>query len=716
MFQGLLDFIKQKLKELGFGALIEHESWQVESIVLIISIGLLGSLFTTLWRVIVWGIRESRQKRLKKDLHPYYLQSDIRNATQYYVPTHFQSNTPSQHSELIQANKVTARQKLIPFFLNFAFSPGYSEQRFYMILAGSGMGKTTFLINLYMKYITRWFVRGPRFHIYLLPLGYPNVLKRIETIPDPENTILLLDGLDEDPRAVKDYKQRLGKILSKVQDFRVVVFTCRTQFFPSEEEEPKETGVVKFGSRQGYQTFAKLYLSPFSERDIQKYLNKKYSWFSQSKKQKAKKIIKQSPNLMVRPMILSYMDDLIQEGKKYEYTSHLYQELIGKWIDREAGRVQEERRNKFREELYRFSREVALNIYRNRKHRNGLFISENEIKPLAERHKIELEEIEMKSRSLLNRNALGQYKFAHKSILEYFLAVEATEDASFAAAMSYEGMDQARVFFDEICLSRNTLPLFQRSKNKGEFRIGESDVRDPASVIPQELKKITHLKFVEIRELDALRPLKNLRALHLNDTQVKDIAALQAMCDLEELLLRNTPVEDLRPIQQLTGMLKLNLDDTKVSDISPLQGMQRMKTLSFANTFVEDISPLYNMFELEKVVFHHTRVKDLNPVRKLKNLHTLIFNNTPISVLGPLRELTNLHTLSCGYSKINNLSPLRTMIQLQNLSIHYTEVTSLKPLYDLHNLHHLELTGKNFPPGEIEKFQSALPQCKVKIR
>ncbi|MEZ4829318.1 MAG: hypothetical protein R3C61_23970 [Bacteroidia bacterium] len=803
MFRDFILFIKQWLAEMGFDSLIEQESWEVDSIILIVMIGLLGSISTTIWRLIVWGIRRKRQQRLKKDLHPYFLQSDIRSATQFYVPTHFQSNTPSQHNELIQANKVTARQKLIPFFLNFAFSPTHSEQRFYMILAGSGMGKTTFLINLYMKYITRWFVRGPKFHIHLLPLGYPNVLKRIESIPDQENTILLLDGLDEDPRAVKDYKQRLGKILSKVQNFRVVVFTCRTQFFPSEEEEPRETGVVKFGSRQGYQTFAKLYLSPFSERDIEKYLSKKYGWFQRGKKRKAQKIIEQSPNLMVRPMILSYMDDLIQEGKKFEYTSQLYQELIGKWINREAGRVPEERREKFREELYRFSREVALNIYRNRKFRNGLFIGEPEIKQLAEKHRIELEEIEMKSRSLLNRNALGQYKFAHKSILEYFLAAEATEDSGFAASLTYEGMDLARTFFDEICLSRNTFPLFQRSKSKGEFRIGENEVRDPGSVAPQELKKITHLKFTDIRELDALRPLTGLRSLYLDDTQVRDIAALQAMNDLEELYLRNTSVEDLRPIQQLTGLVKLNLDDTRVADISPLQGMSRLRLISFANTYVEDIGPLYNMYDLEKANFHHTRVKDLNPVRKLRNLHTLVFNNTPVAVLSPIRELTGLHTLSCGYSKINNLSPLRSLTGLQDLSIHYTEVNSLKPirdisairslncdncpvtdfevleafpklsifsarktsiadlspvansaltklyldntpvsdisplktmsalrelsllntpvsqlkpLHNLANLHHLEISGKNFQPADIKKLRETLPQCNIVVK
>ena len=107
----------------------------------------------------------------------------------------------------------------------------------------------------------------------------------------------------------------------------------------------------------------------------------------------------------------------------------LYAELIQKWIEREARRVPSDRREQYKQELLRFSREIALDIYRQRAERNGaLLISGTEIKPFAEKHQIKLEEMELKSRSLLNRNARGEYKFSHKSVLEYFLAVEAVKN------------------------------------------------------------------------------------------------------------------------------------------------------------------------------------------------------------------------------------------------------------------------------------------------
>ena len=62
MFRDFINFVKQLLGELGFDALIKNESWQVDSIILLISLGILGSLLTTSWRLILLYIRKQRQK------------------------------------------------------------------------------------------------------------------------------------------------------------------------------------------------------------------------------------------------------------------------------------------------------------------------------------------------------------------------------------------------------------------------------------------------------------------------------------------------------------------------------------------------------------------------------------------------------------------------------------------------------------------------------
>lgn len=675
---------------------------------------LLATILGGVYRLGLYFYRRQQQIRLKRDLHPYFSPTDIRKATQYFVPTSFQSNPPSQHSELIQSSKVTARQRLIPFFLNTAFKQGGNDQRFYIVLAGSGMGKTTFMVNLFMRYLNRQRWTKDSFHIRMMPLGYPDLLDRIQEIPDQENTILLLDGLDEDTQAVKNYKKRLTKILNKVKDFRVVVFTCRTQFFPSAEEEPKETGVVRFGSHQGFQTFAKMYLSPFNEKDIHRYLNKKYDWMENGKKRKAQKIILQSPNLMVRPMILSYIDDLLEGNNSYDYTSTLYEVLIRKWIEREGARVGESRREKFMEELYRFSREVAINIYQNRKHRNGLFINEKDINALATKHKIHLEEIEMKSRSLLNRNVLGQYKFAHKSILEFFLAMEAVDNTDFGTHFDFDGMDQARVFYDELCLTRITLPLFKRPDTEATCKLDQNERLPVGTLSPKQIKQIREIQFGRLRQLEPLSPLKRLEKIDVHGTQVKQLGPVIGMPNLMELNLSKTGVEDIRPLKDVDPLQILRLDHCKVADIGPLRSARNLKQLSLDYTLIDELDSLYELYELSTLSFHHTKVRDLNPLRKLRQLKSLVFNHTQVSHISPLRELTEIRSINFSNTKVQNLSPIRTLTQLENLACSYTGITSLKPIQGLTHLSSVKLD--NTPISDLSPLEGNVQLKTLSLR
>ncbi|RMG31951.1 MAG: hypothetical protein D6730_00635, partial [Bacteroidetes bacterium] len=616
MFKFSTNLIENFLEKVGIDSL-SPETLNDPRLWWVLGLGIAGSLSTTLLKLARQWIQLMRQRRLKRDLHPYFSFNDIKKATQHYVPTYFQSNTPSEHSELIQAFKLTARQQLMPFFLKKAFKRDMDEHRFYIILAGSGMGKTTFMINLYMYYLQRLSFNRQMYHIKLLPLGYPEILQRIAAIPEKEHTILLLDGLDEDPQAIRNYKKRMNRILDKVRDFRVVVFTCRTQFFPSEMEEPHETGVVKFGTKQGFQVFTKMYLSPFDEKDIRLFLRKKYGRWPTAKKRKAAAIVGQSPSLMVRPMILSYIDDLLEGHERFAYSSQLYQALIGRWIEREAQRVKPDRRENFRAELHRFSREVALDIYRSRKQRKGLFIPQKDIRPLAEKHGIQLKEMEMKSRSLLNRNAMGQYKFAHKSILEYFLAVEAIEDTHFAQNFSFEGMDQARLFYDELCLSRHTLPCLRQYAGKGSYQLNNGRPKDLGAVKEQELKHIEELYVKGIDEIGPLRPLKYLRKLHIDGSPVQSLQPLENLLELEELHACHSGISDLQALSKMEQLRCLKLDHCPITDISPLQQAEMLETLSLAHTAVENLRPLYHLIHLHHLNLQHTAVKELNALKNL---------------------------------------------------------------------------------------------------
>jgi hypothetical protein len=711
-------------------------SWISEFIQEAIIALILGAI-AVISRLAIWWVRRQRNQQLKKDLHPYFSAADIRKATRYYVPTQFQSVPPSQYGELIQANTIAARNKLIPFFLRKAFHPQNDHQRFYIVLAGSGMGKTTFMINLYLRYLQYSRFRSRAFHIKLMPLGYPEILKRIEEIPDQPDTILLLDGLDEDSQAVRNYQKRMEQILKRAQDFRVVVFTCRTQFFPSEEDEPRETRVARFGSHQGFQEFAKMYLAPFSARDIKAYLRKKYGPFQRKKKETGWQIVSQSPNLMVRPMILNYIDDLLEGGGSFDFTAQLYEVLISKWIEREADRVAPERRDQFRQELYRFSQEIAINIYKNRTHRKGLYIRQSEIRPFSEKHKIQLEEIEMRSRSLLNRNLEGQYKFAHKSILEYFLAREMTENPGFATSFHFEGMDLARSFYQELLMMQHTLPWFAAHKGQGEARLETGTTRDLASLKAKELMQVQSLTLAELKDCRVVGPLVNLTHLALPGTQIKDIRSLVGLPHLQWLNLNKTKVRKLEALEQLEGLRELRLDHCPVQDLSPIRQIRSLRYLSLAYTEITHLEALYELYELETLVCHHTKIKELAPIRKLRELRHLNLSHTSVQQVNPIRNFEHLQNLNLSYSAVVNLNAIKALKKLRVLSLNYapvqdlkplqglpemrelklkkTQVSSLQPLYTCEKLRKVEISREKIDEGEIKAFQQALPGCELVV-
>lgn len=641
----LTEPLKLFLTRFGFESLIPYSELILGSI--------LTLLVPAIWKGSHLLYKYFQQRKLAHDLHPFYTSYEIKNATQYFVPTKCQNVAPSREQEPRQTHAFATKEKLIPFFLKKVFKAEKEPDRFYILLADSGMGKTTFMINLYLKYIKQF---RRNYKIKLLPLGFPNIDEEIDKIGDEEKekTILLLDAFDEDNKAVVDYASRLSELVNKVWRFRIVVMTCRTQFFPSEDEEPRETGIMTFTDGGGEHIFRKLYISPFDDSDVRKYLSKKYSIVRFTKKRKAIRIVKHSPNLMVRPMLLSYIDDLLEANRDFEYAYQIYKELIKKWIDREAKRLGINKREQFKNELFKFSKDIALNIYQHRKSRNGLFVNGEDFKSFAEKHHIELAEMEMKSRSLLNRDAKGMYKFSHKSILEYFLAIEVFNNPSCEKDFVFDGMEQAELFYNELCWEKisttNKDPSIwfngkQFTSTKGFDKVKHRDIREITG-IASDLEKISDLRF--LRQLKNLTVLKlseiqinedfikslhlfgKLEMLELNNCQLRDISFLKELENIKYLSLNNNYINNIEALKYLKKSININLDNNHVNDISDLKTLPELKILSLNRNLIERIEPITEIKQLQHLELSNNKIKEVRALATLLELRNLDLRNNPI--------------------------------------------------------------------------------------
>jgi hypothetical protein len=189
------------------------------------------------------------------------------------------------------------------------------------------------------------------------------------------------------------------------------VITCRSQFFPKDEEIPTDTGVITTMPRQGSATYSlqKLYLSPFTDEQVEKYLRRRFRWGR--RRREARGVARRIPDLVARPLLLSHVEDLTAD-KGIEFAFQMYEMVVRKWCERESAFVPPDK-------LREFSECLAVEMFLARGERKMERIPEAELQPLALRYHIDLESWKLRGRSLLNRDAEGHYKFSHRSILEY---------------------------------------------------------------------------------------------------------------------------------------------------------------------------------------------------------------------------------------------------------------------------------------------------------
>lgn len=408
-----------------------------------------------LWNLTPFSARKMQNEYIHNALDHDFKEYLGEESQRQYIETQFLSTPPHEFDEPNKATTATTREPMDKF-CDRIFKDNNPNERVYMVLAGSGMGKTTFMVNVFCHYVKQNMTRkGMNLDIRLLRLDDEKVLDDIKKISEdgsikPEKTILLLDALDENRYASGNFVEFKQKLEDAMEPFGLVMITCRDQFFDNEKSIPTSTSWVSVTKDKNLISYNKIYISPFSDEDIKKYLALKYK--NKRKRKQASQIAEKCKDLMARPLLLSYMDDLLDGNFEFKTIYEIYRVLIDKWLQREVNKIQsEEARSEQKKMLYHFSVRIARTIYENWKDTKSMLLSPEQMEDFMTRFNYSKVPYELKRRSLINRNVSGYYKFAHKSFLEFFLAQEYFHNPT--SNFEFEGMDMARRFYEEMCIS-----------------------------------------------------------------------------------------------------------------------------------------------------------------------------------------------------------------------------------------------------------------------
>jgi hypothetical protein len=458
----------EKIQELILKYFINPENLTREDILKVLiaiafaSIPLLYKLFKLIYRYI-------KENKVKKDLFPYFSKEYVKRIIRQYVDTKYLNLLEEEISE-----NQRKKRNLVDYFIKVMNENIESKNRFFIVLGDTGSGKTTFLINLYFRYSQLPF---KKYNISFYPLGSKKVFFKIDSIANKTNSIVLLDAFDEDVLAKKDFRNRMNELINIVQEFRFVIITCRTQFFPSESDEPKTTNFPKFGFDKGFEEFEKLYLSNFTTIEFNRFLNKKYGFLTNKKKVAIDEIVSNVPEISLRPLLWNYLDLLVNLNQPLNYSFLIFEVIIENWIKRESNIISDEiERLKFQNDLRQFSKTIAKEILLNRDEVENYSVHVTKLCQFASANTIELSELELRNNSLLNRDSQGYYKFSHKSFWDYTIAKECF-DKTIELNLKFLSEEKALYFLTEMIVfdnskndSKGFIPF--SFKNFDEFIVG----------------------------------------------------------------------------------------------------------------------------------------------------------------------------------------------------------------------------------------------------
>jgi hypothetical protein len=278
-----------------------------------------------------------------------------------------------------------------------------SNIQYHIILGEAGMGKTALLLNLYYlvnskinrKYVAKY--SSLRLTTWL------EDIQKIREDTKSSKTILLLDAFDEAMAATDDPDAFLALIEEETKQFYKVIITSRTHFFDSKEDEPERVSIIRAVSVDE-EMYEQHYIDAFTDRDVNEYLRQKYR-FNFGERKTAFAIIEKSLDIMSRPLLLSFIDDLVECENDIIYPHQIYRLLIEKWIDRESlflsrfikGYKTDEVKKSFKD----FVNMLVIKMLQNKNEHGDFFVDTSELAILDKESVFYT--FEKRNRSLLDR-------------------------------------------------------------------------------------------------------------------------------------------------------------------------------------------------------------------------------------------------------------------------------------------------------------------------
>ncbi len=320
----------------------------------------------------------------------------------------------------------------INLFLGNGVDPSKLGGRQMLVLGDSGTGKTSLMAMLKLAHSMEY--RPVEYRCEFIRLDKDS-LERIESIQKPMETVVLLDGLDEDPTAKENARQRLLDLLQATRGFLRVFITCQNRYFMQNIQDLQSGDQ---GRRIGDFDCPMMMLLDFDDDQVAAYLEKRFTrnWkdkiVKRAERDQARARADSLGKLKYRPQILSLIEDLMlsEDSIPDEYSA--IEASTIQWLIREEEAHKEAgNTNVSIESLYEIVKRIALSMVKQKLEALPESIAQESISSLQSN--LNLSTLAFLPNALIHgfRDPAGQpcYRFIHSAFRE-FLAVQGIFDSS----------------------------------------------------------------------------------------------------------------------------------------------------------------------------------------------------------------------------------------------------------------------------------------------
>jgi len=224
----------------------------------------------------------------------------------------------------------------------------------------------------------------------------------------------------------------------------------------------------------------------------------------------------------------------------------------------------------------------------------------------------------------------------------------------------------------------------------------------------------------DIRSLEELWPLRNLKYLNISDTYISDIKPVVQLTLLAHIDAGFTNIADIESIEELKSLSYLNLNSTFIEDLDNLSSLRGLTYLNIDNTslnenkitkFIQSNPACLVIYrtqylnewweplsdEWKQIFLLNSNIKeaqlDGEGLHKITYLKKLRIDSIGISSISPLNEFYFLEDLYISRTMINDITEISKHTGISQLTLSKSPIFNIAPLNDLKSLKYLDISN-----------------------